>query len=336
MPRIEDWYINTVIYLYPSAEQANKGEAAGGSGFLVLYPSEQHNDIGYLYGVTNSHVIRECNSPVIRLNTQRGDKDVRTLTADDWIDHTDGDDLAVTHIGGIDRNIYKIGYVPITKFLTKELSAEYDIGAGDDVFMAGRFINHEGKQRNMPIVRFGNISMMPLEPITDFRGRKQECYLVEMRSLAGFSGSPVFVYIPSFTLRPKDIIANGVINPHMNLAMRGPWLLGVDFADLPFREKVFQVVHFDEQSIESPADYVVHSNSGQAAVIPAWRLLDFIQNDERFVMARKEGDKRHEQTKVKSPLRPNTLKSDKEPELTHADFEEALRRTSRKTSEPES
>jgi hypothetical protein len=32
---------------------------------------------------------------------------------------------------------------------------------GDEVFLYGRLVTHDGQQRNKPVVRFGNISMFP-------------------------------------------------------------------------------------------------------------------------------------------------------------------------------
>ena len=38
-------------------------------------------------------------------------------------------------------------------------------GDRSDVFLVGRFINHEGQQRNAPTLRFGLIAQMPGDPI---------------------------------------------------------------------------------------------------------------------------------------------------------------------------
>jgi hypothetical protein len=202
VPRIPDDTLDSVIYLYPSVADAESGEKVGGTGFLVGIPSEVHEGVTYQYAVTNSHVIREGNSPVIRLNTQDGATDVLELSRDDWVHHQYGDDLAVCPLE-FSLDTHKFSLLARDWFLTKEEMDEYDIGPGDDVFMAGRFVQHEGRQRNTPVVRFGNLSMMPYEPVTNMRGIKQESFIVEMRSLSGFSGSPVFALIPPFALRPN-------------------------------------------------------------------------------------------------------------------------------------
>ncbi len=88
--------------------------------------------------------------------------------------------------------------------VTPKLIQDYDLGIGDDVYTVGRFVNHDGKQRNNPVVRFGNIAQMPIEPIKQDDGHLQDSYLVECKSVAGYSGSPVFAYVPPFAKRPKQ------------------------------------------------------------------------------------------------------------------------------------
>jgi hypothetical protein len=67
------------------------------------------------------------------------------------------------------------------------------IGPGDDVFMVGRFIDHDGGNKNRPALRFGNISIDPT-PIMQDNGVRVPAYCVDLHSRTGFSGSPVFVY----------------------------------------------------------------------------------------------------------------------------------------------
>ena len=70
------------------------------------------------------------------------------------------------------------------------------IGLGDETFAIGLFRHHAGSERNIPIVRIGNIAALPEEAFRTRQGL-MKAYLVEMRSIAGLSGSPVFVDLPS-------------------------------------------------------------------------------------------------------------------------------------------
>jgi hypothetical protein len=78
--------------------------------------------------------------------------------------------------------------------MTEDEIAQFDIGPGDDVFFVGRYVNHQGRQQNSPTVRLGIISMLPREKILHPRGTLVDSFLVEVRSLSGYSGSPVFLY----------------------------------------------------------------------------------------------------------------------------------------------
>jgi hypothetical protein len=262
--RINDDLLDCVIYLYPSVEHAKKGERVGGTGFLLAVPTKLNPDKAFIYAITNSHVIREAKSPVIRLNTADGMTEVWPLAADHWLHHPDGDDLAITLLAGLDKSKHKWKSVDVGMLVTKGDLTKYDIGPGDDVVMVGRFMNHEGRQRNTPSARFGNISMMPWEPVLHGRGIYQESFLVETRSLGGYSGSPVFTFQPG---PPRGTM---VLKNAEKEAMPD-FLLGVDWGHLPITERVL-----DKDGEPVAQEWFVKSNSGQMAVVPAWRLRDLL------------------------------------------------------------
>jgi len=67
-------------------------------------------------------------------------------------------------------------------------------GVGDEVYIAGLFGFATGTRSNSPILRVGNLAMIPSDRV-ETRGRygAMEAYLIEARSLGGLSGAPVFV-----------------------------------------------------------------------------------------------------------------------------------------------
>jgi hypothetical protein len=68
------------------------------------------------------------------------------------------------------------------------------IGIGDETFMVGLFYRGHGRDSNSPIVRMGNIAMLPTDRIrTGEPYGDMEAYLVEGRSISGISGAPVYV-----------------------------------------------------------------------------------------------------------------------------------------------
>lgn len=323
MPRIEDQYLDTVIYLYPSKGTAEQGEAFGGTGFLISIPFETNPSLSHLYAVTNSHVIREAKATVIRLNTHQGDTKVIETHPDNWVHHPDGDDIAVCYFGGLNREIIKYRHIQTASFITEEIIDRFHIGAGDDVFMVGRFSRHDGKQTNLPSARFGNISMMPDEKIRHPRGYDVDSFLIETRSLSGYSGSPVFVYLNPAILRPGMGVAVG----HPLLI----WLLGIDWGHLPIYEKVKE----KDRMTDISEGYVVPSNSGQMAVTPIWKLTEMLSEVDELVMARKQFEKQVAEAN-QSPI---TLDAERPVEdraaLTKESFEKALRRASRKVEDKE-
>jgi hypothetical protein len=219
VPRIPDEYLDCVLYLYPSEADAEDGTRTGGSGFWVGMPVS--SDAWTVYAVTNRHIIEKGNA-VVRLSTQDGRKAIFPTIEQDWVFHPDGDDLAVYSpvLDTFDLRNCKFNFVRRDHNIDRKTLEVLDIGPGEDAFVVGRFINHEGRQRNLPTARFGCIGQMPWEPIRQDTGFMQESFLVEARSIGGYSGSPVFLHKAFFRSFARRFISN--VYP-------GPYLLGVDW-----------------------------------------------------------------------------------------------------------
>lgn len=167
MLRINDQILNCVFYIYPSYECAQRGINVGGTGFLIGVPSKEDESKVHYYAVTNKHVIPENGTPAIRFNTENEQPLILSTYSSDWVFHQNGDDLAVFSLipdDNFDLNKLEHSYIPINLFLTEDHCGAHNIGPGSEIFMVGRFI-HGAKQSNSPIVRFGNISMLPRERI---------------------------------------------------------------------------------------------------------------------------------------------------------------------------
>jgi hypothetical protein len=332
VPPIDQAYLECVVYIYKSEADAKAGEQFGGSGFLVSVPYNENQDRFAIYAVTNNHVINGCrNTAAIRLNTVDGQTDVIKTNPEDWMRHAEAVDIRAIPLQ-LPHGQYKHGAVPVGTFLSREIARILCVGPGDDAFMVGRFVNHEGKQRNTPSVRFGNISMMPHEPIRDRYGIDQESFLVECRSIPGYSGSPVFLSMtPAVKIRGRVDLENfWKLSPHHPAS--GPWLLGVDWCHLSNDEPIFDV-HGDEKTRHE--GMVARSNTSMAGVIPAWLLMELL-NEEDLVRQREEEDKAISKQRNKSHVVEDSAdKSDSEDSrFTQHDFEAALRKVSRKISPP--
>ena len=199
MPRIPQNVINSVFFLYKSEDDAKAGRNPEGSGFIVAYSEPEGRQIRHTYyGVTNWHVACGGGASVVRLNTTDGGTDVLDFNPDQWEFIPGKYDVAVVELS-IDQSRHDVSAIPITLFVENIISERHEhqlFGVGDDVFMLGLFLDHDGIVKNVPSARFGNISMMPSQQATikQDTGYDGISYIVDMRSRSGFSGSPVFAY----------------------------------------------------------------------------------------------------------------------------------------------
>ena len=328
VPRISDQILDCVVYVYPSVDDAQSGEMWGGSGFLIGLPSEIHDGWNYIYCVTNSHVVRPLRTPIVRLNTKDGGHDLIALAPDYWIHHRDGDDLAVCPIAFKNPSHYKYSYLHPALFVTEELVERHNIGAGDDVYMVGRFVNRQGQQQNTPVVRFGNISMAKPQPIRNEWGLLQESFLIETRSLGGFSGSPVFVYTTPSSYYPA------VYGERES----GTWLLGVNWGHIRNYEQVLKD-HDDpleHKLVPVNKEWKVPSNTGQAQVVPAWKLQELLDQKE-LTMQRRQADKEISRRKRESSAAFDTQlpdENEEHPPFSKDDFFRDLKKVAKNQDRP--
>ena len=266
MPRVDDQYLDCVIYLYRSHEDARVGERVGGSGFLV---SLSHPSIpgtgGFVYAVTNRHVIEE-GFPVVRINMHNGPPDVVPFSKASWV-LSETDDLAIRIMPKMDTQKYKYRSAKYSDLLTKEKAEALDIGPGDDVFVVGRFINHEGIEKNAPTYRFGQIAQSPGDKVVyEICGKhhEQESYLMDIKSIGGYSGSPVWLNEPAYIQRPR---AKEKIDKR--------WVIGVDWGHILYWQPLYGQ---NRKPIQGGG--LVRVNTGIAGVVPAWKLIDLLERDD--------------------------------------------------------
>jgi hypothetical protein len=314
VPRIADRFINVAVYIYGSLHAAEEGDKFGASGFIVTVPLCEDRDWLAAYVVTNKHVVKDprkpnSRTPVVRLNRRDGTVECIPTTEDQWKCHEYGDDVAVFQLSLGDWPSFRLADVPISAFVTPELIADEDIGIGDDTVMVGRFVNHEGKQKNSPAVRFGSIAMMNSERIhhEEF-DIDQESFLVETRSLPGYSGSAVFIYSPCAMNdmserrfgKKKEVPMIGGSDPDVefkikqHVSSKGPYLLGIDWCHINRNSPVRAT---NGNPIEG--GWYVEENTGMAGVVPAWKIAEVL-NCEEFMAARKLESEAHKTRQARS------------------------------------
>lgn len=196
-----------------------------------------------------------------------------------WESHPDGDDVAARYLGAVPHTSY--WWVPDWMLIEREDIAPPGPGPGDECFMVGRYINHEDRQFDQPVVRFGNLAMLP-EPVAQ-RGRggfQQESFLVDMRSVAGFSGSPVTVFYERQDWRKEGAMLRVPHDFHMSGVVDKSWLLGVDWGHLSVSEDI----------IEDGKRKKVKVKSSMAAIVPAWKIAELLDIVEGIVKPREQAE----------------------------------------------
>src|SRR5262249_41522483 len=104
-------------------------------------------------------------------------------------------DLAILPLPRLDDS-YRPGSILLNRAEFEAIKKDiWNPGLGDEVATIGLYTSQYGQAKNVPVVRIGHIAMLPDEPVASHRGYVK-AYLIETRSIAGLSGSPVFVNLP--------------------------------------------------------------------------------------------------------------------------------------------
>lgn len=255
--RVSEKILSCVVFI---GLDQNGSFTALGTGFLAVKSTGGRL---FQHVITARHVIENVTFPEIcvRINTRDGRIEHLRLEKSAFIHHPNkAVDVAVcpTHVA---PEKYDILHINLDReLLTAQVIKKHQIGLGDDVFMAGMFTSHIGDTQNRPIVRIGTIAAMTGEKIQTNRGLAPG-YLIEARSIAGLSGSPVFLQMAPLRVAPDGevIPAEGPMHYFMGL-MQGHFLT----ADPS------EVISPDEEY--APGDMT----TGIGIVVPAEQILEVV------------------------------------------------------------
>lgn len=227
-----------------------------GTGFFASIPSKYNSERNYLYLVTAKHIANKLtNKPFsVRLNNKKGSCDyLNVVDRAQWFYHPSDESVDVAVLPCAPSLEYDLKSVSSINFLTDEDIKQNKIGLGDEVFITGLFAHAYGSQKNQPIIRTGNIAMIPDEPLATETGNI-EAYLIEARSIGGLSGSPAFVFESNSIGMPRKFYLLGL--------MHGHWEILPDLKNDSFMaEEMFGKV-----------------NMGIAVVVPAKKILEVLNH----------------------------------------------------------
>jgi hypothetical protein len=225
---------------YVAAPKVNGTAILGGTGFYIsrLMPGHPVQDLGdgrklctgaLNYFITARHVVEQvrqlgAEELFVRNNLKSGGWAYLPCALSCFTYHPDPTvDLAVVHTtDGLPD--FEISPWILDETPADDLIARHNIGVGTGVSIIGLFRHHTGTERNLPIVRTGNIAAMPEERVSTKMGA-MDAMLIEARSVGGLSGSPVFANLGRSQTRvnsnistPNDFIAGthliGVMHGH--------------------------------------------------------------------------------------------------------------------------
>jgi hypothetical protein len=262
MMRVPDELRKCVAFV--GFRMADGSERLAGTSFFLGRPIEG-SDQFFGYFVTARHVIdgirdRGLAEALIRLNTTTGRSVWGTTKISEWHAHPDpAVDVAVFR-SGVPEGTDHLAY-PTTSAGTTEVLQREEIDIGSEAVVLGLFAHHFGTDRNIPILRTGNIAAMREERVAT-RSGLMEAYLVEVRSIGGLSGSPVFARTP-----PMRVTADGKL-----LFNRKP--------DSAFLLLGLVHGHYDTSAakVDISADDIANAseriNVGIAIVVPVERILE--------------------------------------------------------------
>jgi hypothetical protein len=145
------------------------------------------------------------------------------------------------------------------------------IAVGDEIFIPSLFPGHVGEQRNIPVVRIGNIAARPIENIR-IGSPTVPAYLIETRSLGGISGAPVFLHLSPSSARSAMKSQTTQIGRNVPYALIGLVLgshsgrYASDFVEADDNENI----------VTKDADF----NAGISVALPIKHVLDILNSDE--------------------------------------------------------
>lgn len=268
--RVPEAWLTTVVFL---GYEGSKHQAESTAFFFQINERQIGPGIdfetGHLYLVTAAHCVRGQNGIYALINDPDGGvRPVPLPDGEHWEYHpTDPEnvDIAVLPLT-IETAVFYAqagyGFLQASSLfdeadLRRDLS-EDGYGIADELVAVGLFYVHVGEDRTLPLVRSGNLAMVPREPVTvkDLGKTTSEwLYIAELRSIGGMSGSPVFgVYRSQIGAPTTPFRCLGVLLGHWNARIR---------------------------------DIAMPINEGLAMVAPA-RILDQVLNQEALVKRRRQ------------------------------------------------
>jgi hypothetical protein len=246
-----------VAFLYSDEHDANNDSNFLAMGFIIAELSPIKN-FCFSYLATNEHVIRNHHEICVRVNTLSGGFTIATFAASRFVIDKEFDIAVAPFPVQSEMDIYFVNLEELIDDWRGD-DNKLKIGPGDELVMISRIIGLKTryKTKNLPVLRFGNVSLCP--------ECEEKFFIAEMRSVAGHSGSPVFVYNhPSpVGLRPSGLELTG--------------MLGMNRGHLPNYDPVMKAEDVLQGRRDQRPTHVVATNMSMSQIIPAWKIKELLR-----------------------------------------------------------
>ena len=271
--RVDERVRKSVVFL--GVETPN-GFIPCGTGLIGLAIYE---DLANTVIITADHVIDEIpgDEVSIRINRHAGGASTLKISKTAKINFKDrAIDLAVFPMM-VDPTIYDIWTIPLQSSSWQKLVSTYgEPGEGDEVCVVGLYTTHYGHTRNMPIVRIGHIAGIPEEKVMTHRGSVHG-YLIEVHSIGGLSGSPVFLNAPPVSYRDGKLMLTEKGPSYVPLGI----LIGYHVTELKIDQinvPTFQEPE-DKREYGLDVDKSEERRTGFAVVLPIQLIYEIFESD---------------------------------------------------------
>lgn len=264
--RVPDTIRKCVIFICHKNE--NEEYIPGGTGFFLAVKLKQSI---FSYLITAKHVIQDCsklspdNKIYLRANSIYGGTYIISSHEKDWYTHpiNEAIDVAVANLQPT-KDKFDHRVLSTNMGLKIEHLEDEEVGLGDEVFITGLFLRYSGKEKNIPIIRVGNIAAFPDEEI-ETRYGKIPLYLLESRSIGGLSGSPVFVHKPGLLFDKAE----------GTLSINTDWHRLIGIIHGHWNQKIFRIPQSSALSYSVQSEAV---NMGIAMITPYDYILEVINH----------------------------------------------------------
>lgn len=310
--RIPDEFLKSVAFIGEMADNAYGDLLA--TGFFVSVPSRVGRR--FLFFVTAKHIATYLKGKTAYISVNKKGGGITTLNqlGNKWWLHPNDPSADVALVECNTRPEHDVRAIPVERFITVDLLNQGNtIGVGDETFAIGLFAPAPGTAENLPIVRHGNISMIPREQLETALGLAT-VILVEARSLGGLSGSPAFVretLVVPFQEESGETFFTALGKFHLLGLMHGHWEI--------------KASDINKATILQESKHGV--NLGVCIVVPAFKILETL-NQEGLMKLREEAERKASKGNVpgmdlaKGKMTQQTF--------TRQDFEKALKKVSRR------